>query len=135
MSEDRPLHVQIAEALGCSPEPPTEKWEVEAALWRCGCYDRAHADEDMDWAGTLLRYDTDWAATGPLIEKYHIHIEDAYQLQDDMAQGPHIWVASAPNLPGAIQADGSYQTIWESTPLLAICRLILALKKAGALHA
>lgn len=103
---DKPLHVRVAEALG---------WTY---IW---------LDEDV-WCGTdpagnacsILCYDTDWAATGPLIEKYEIQI-------DKRGAG---WCASAFDEANfAHLADPAFA----ETPLIAVCNLILALKEEGNL--
>lgn len=75
-----------------------------------------------DW---IPNYDTDWSATGPLIERLGITV---VLNRDRDRHGPdYSWVASAGTLPfsepGACGA----------TPLLAVCHLILALHEAGKL--
>ena len=70
MAETEPLHVRVARALGCKP------WVCENECgdsfcngrWYCPCPGKEHAGLEMD--DIVARYDTDWAATGPLIERF-----------------------------------------------------------------
>jgi len=119
MSEDKPLHVRVAEALGCSPR-------FDGVVWCCTCRAGEHVgSEQYNTLSTseLNYYDTDWSATGPLIEKYQIGFYPA---------GLGTWAAE--------WRDGRYEngigdsySKAEDTPLLAVCNLILALKEAGKL--
>lgn len=112
MSEDKPLHVRVAEALGwtycgegecgCEGEPPA---------W----HPRADFPRRLDQHIGIDHYDTDWLPTGPLIEKYGI----CYFLNCGVW---HAYTAS----DGGECGDGS-------TPLIAVCNLILELKKVGKL--
>lgn len=126
---DKPLHVQVAEALGWpspefitneghDPNRPIYGWRKcyrehaegedceQEHLWHCGTEDFFKAPD----------YDTDWSATGPLIEKYKI---DIFSPRGDT------WMAQAwrPN-------DLPQETFKSSgmTPLEAVCSLILKLK-------
>jgi hypothetical protein len=68
------------------------------------------------------RYDEDWAATGPLVEKYKI------TMMHEELDG---WSALS-------NARDDLQFTWDesqcgATPLLAICHLLIALGKAGKL--
>ena len=96
MSE-KPLHVMVAEALGT-----------------------VNSQEVPPWHFITPRYDTDWSATGPLIEKYEITVMNC----------GGIWDASigydAYGVCGDHEAGGS-------TPLVAVCNLLLALHAAGKL--
>lgn len=126
--EAKPLHVRVAEALGCAPHQETNVW------WRCTCGDYAHNSDGEDGgpheSGILCDYDTDWSATGPLIERYRIAIdvydyeENAWYARFDVGHGhdgePFV-------MSGAEEATGP-------TPLLAVCNLILALAAAGKLE-
>ncbi len=119
---DKPLHVQVAEALG---------WAIAGFLQRFATTE----DHDEAWYGrppedaagglvSIPRYDIDWSATGPLIEKYGITLDR----HEDYERLPgKEWLASAPT-PSDDGASGS-------TPLLAVCYLFLALKAAGKLEA
>ena len=117
---DKPLHVQVAEALG---------WR---GLRVCGGDDRGCADwvgaepgqpldfsgDDGDASGHVPRYDTDWSATGPLIEKY----------------GVASWI-DPQGIWHAISLPSSGEHRDGDTPLEAVCSLLLALHKAGKLNA
>ena len=121
-----PLHVRVAEALGCTPKPyltcthemtPDEQWYV------CGCeptpggqYPHRVGCIRNRW---LPRYDSDWQATGPLIERYGIELWKHDAL-------PVVWAASLDGYKGGPVGYGSKQ-------LIAACNLILALREAGKL--
>ena len=116
---DKPLHVAVAEALGWEPwTPPTSKslWgDIPELLAKVG-FTHIRPGAGL---GVIPRYDTDWAATGPLIERFGLTVAP-HDLQP--------WVAF--DGPG-INAAGF--TTYARTPLLAVCHLILALKEAGKL--
>ena len=105
----KPLHVAVAAALGWEYVPQREN-TLEGGLWIAPNRDRGENPP---------RYDTDWAATGPLIERFGLTVAP-HDLQP--------WVAF--DGPG-INAAGF--TTYARTPLLAVCHLILALKEAGKL--
>lgn len=94
----KPLHVQVAEALGTMSVPWAEAQEI---------------GYDPDY------YDTDWEATGPLIEKYGFWLRrlDGVVVKWDAFRND--------DLPTP-RGEGD-------TALEAVCRLILALHKAGEL--
>jgi hypothetical protein len=131
MSE-KPLHVRVAEALGCKPY-----WHEGHGWWLCECGDLGHVQESEKFADGLAgapllnRYDQDWSATGPLIEKYRITLTDdaggGYE-GDWFALGGFEMLASC---------DGEAE--WDhtgpgTTPLIAVCNLVLALSEAGKLE-
>jgi hypothetical protein len=104
---EKPLHVRVAEVLGWFAIPG------------------AQIVDEQKYHAALPRYDTDWAATGPLIEKFRITL-GRNPFDGDWA-AYHTWDVRAlvQNPPSA----------HGETPLLAICNLILALKEAGKLEA
>jgi hypothetical protein len=116
---DQPLHVQVAEALGWKLIPynelpgrfcregATHVWATPSGEEFC-----ARCNSEMP-----PRYDLDWSATGPLIEKYGI-------CQYLNCGVWHSFTAS----DGDDCGDGA-------APLESLCRLILALGKAGKLTA
>lgn len=117
MTTEKPLHVRVAEALGCKPiqTPPRPAF---AGYWSCSCSDHRHNEVDVEgghhyW---IVEYGNDWSATGPLIERYFIGLK--YQERK--------WWAGRKGHP---------HSVWYSsdTPLLAVCNLILALSAAGKL--
>lgn len=136
MNLEKPLHVKVAEALGwtCIGQ---DEWNPH--LWRgCVPWATGHATGtptlDPPWpscvgkwtlaGGYLPLFDTDWAVTGPLIEKYGIRLyEPGYAIGEDRS----MWTADI--------ADGPmlrWQS-WGRTPLLAVCGLIVS--RAGKLKA
>jgi len=149
MSEPgKPLHAQVAEALGwtdCEARA-TERWTSEIIL-----NPTSNRGESVVWIGRqpldpaekpghpmlpartgphsgrwpVPRYDLDWSATGPLIEKYEISL-----IFDDG------WGA----FTGYSHYEGEAswdETSWDptrppdKTPTLAVCHLILALAATG----
>jgi hypothetical protein len=118
-TRDKPLHVQVAEALGCRPRLCVgcdADGSNRRSWWDCECGDWAHCGGPDTPTQDVSRYDTDWSATGPLIEKYGI----------DVWRSAKTWKAAQDTPGGAICGRGA-------TPLIAICSLILALKGAGKL--
>lgn len=142
--EERPIHVRVAEALGCnsyfveeSANRPTEGFHVITG-WRCGCTERVHG------LANVHRYDTDWAVMGPVAEKLGI---STYSW--DASDGVRYWGAtwSGPEKTcgecGAKSTERLGSPEWSApieeqrcqSPLLAICNLILLLKEKGKLDA
>mgnify|MGYP000884990453 FL=1 len=126
MSDDRPLHVRVAEALGWTYLGPSEVedgWEGEPPdafeLLPDGI--RRRLDQHVG----VPRYDLDWSATGPLIERFKLNL---YPWSDGS------WVAdsdfSAATAVLSVDMEGS-----GATPLIAVCNLVLALAAAGKLDA
>lgn len=115
MSE-KPLHVRVAEALGWFDFQPSANgfWPLE---WR-GHPSRPIIGEPHK---KIPRFDTDWSATGPLIERFGIFLRRYY--------GDRWFASPGQPLPGG--AD----TVDAATPLEAVCNLILALHAAGKLEA
>jgi len=119
---DKPLHVQVAEALGLDHDNDLHEWdeasEGRKQCTRCGGYGNWSGQKPFQCA---KRYDFDWSATGPIIERHLIWLETI----DD--EGPIIWIATrSPH--GNDEPSGYGQT-----PLLAVCSLLLQLAKAGKL--
>ena len=107
MSEDKPLHVRVAEALGCKLGWLDKTPQGFGGYWLCECEGREH--------GSCLGvspYDKDWRFGGPLIEEQEITVEPC----------SFGWEASK-----ASKAE------FGKTPLLAVCALIPVLKEAGLL--
>lgn len=65
----------------------------------------------------IPRYDTDWATTGPLIEKYKLYLYYDYDAGRWLAQPPIHTSKLHPDKP--THFDGE-------TPLVAVCKLIAA---------
>jgi len=126
MSEEKPLHVRVVEALGWTrahypgdhgfgvPGPPCGDIliaDMERLRWR----GREPGEMLIGADCTLIpRYDTDWSSTGPLIERYGLSVFR----QDG------IWFAMFDPKGARWCGEGP-------TPLLAVCNLILAFHAAG----
>jgi len=138
MSDDKPLHIQVAEALGWTnvgevPVPPfvTEPhWLGDPPSWvkstAISAIDHETGTVTLTrGTQTVPRYDTDWSATGPLIEKYNLGVG---RVAVD-GQYPRFtpWRAAV-CLPGIVFS------IEHAQPLVAVCNLILALHTSGKLH-
>jgi hypothetical protein len=147
---EKPLHVLVSEALGwtdCEGRE-TERWTSTVIL-----NPSPNRGESVLWIGRqpldpaeiqshpmlpmrtgphsgrvpIPRYDTDWSATGPLIEKYGIELTIT-------GRPPKThWVCWAAKregfTPSAEGATGSQH------PLRSVCYLLLELKAAGKLEA
>jgi hypothetical protein len=128
---DKPLHVQVSEALGWRMRGVsdssdrgcggTDFWvepghAIDGARSHCNVCDPENAPP---------RYDTDWSATGPLIEKWRFHGDVRL---DPTCHAPD-WCAFY------ISEDGGdlIESAKHPTLLIAVCNLILALKEAGKL--
>lgn len=123
MNEEKPLHVQVAEALGWT-EIRQEVWDIggqKIGRDEWGGVLRDDSGKPTVW-GRIARYDTDWSATGPLIERFRIDLFSR--------ESAGVWTARAwvPN-------DDPVETLKRAgnEPLTAVCNLILALKAAGKL--
>jgi hypothetical protein len=131
---EKPLHVQVAEALGWTQTHAPLKPRGHA------CGDILLPDpERMRWRGRapgemlvgpegcklIPRYDTDWSATGPLIQHLKLSVGwNAYYGRPDVGDVP-MWVANAPGLGWRGRCGGG------DAPLEAVCRLLLYLARSG----
>ena len=109
-----PLHVAVAEALGWTGA------NISGTDWwadRPGVFAPGHA------YFPIPHYDTDWSAAGPLIEKFDLAVEPTYPGLRDEEPPWSAWSEVA-----------GYET-WArgSTPLIAVCNLILLLAAEGKL--
>lgn len=119
---EKPLHVRVAEALGWTDIRPCGNI---AAPW--ASFHKGHPPGYLPIIGEsghvlISRYDIEWSATGPLIEKYKI---DLWFLRS-LFGNPDEWRAS--NYLAEHAGVGP-------TPLIAICELLLKLAEAGKLNA
>lgn len=116
--------------LGCTPAPPRSKDSCghRAADWICGCPNgefgyRPHRVHDG--SDELPRYDEDWRAIGPVIEKMGISL-----VRDQNRAAS--WVAFTHDSdwidPLAVDVRVR-ESVEGPTPLVAACRLVLALAK------
>ena len=85
----------------------------------------------------IPRYDTDWSATGPLIEKYGITL---FEYHGDFTAFWHSPKKVCPTCANETSEDIEYPKAFSDTQrprpmpaLTAVCHLILALKEAGKL--
>src|SRR3990172_4813798 len=129
VADAKPLHVRVAEALGwtdcidCGPDRSnwfTDDWGTER--W-------AAIDPGIRGASgprhPIPRYDTDWSATAPLIERLRISVRLS-RMPFDSAKPWTAWV-------GPSDVGRGEGVSHEAPPLLAVCALILALAEAGKL--
>jgi hypothetical protein len=121
---EKPLHVRVAEALGWT-DLREEAYVISEKTYTAGEWrGRRGIGTGMHW-GRPPRYDTDWSATGSLIERYHI------DLWWENTSGDGQWTATTNFRDGGdliVMGTGP-------SPLIAVCNLILALKEAGKLEA
>ena len=118
---DKPLHVQVARALGWTGLRPSREDEID---WQFAWWGH-HADDRGDEL-RVPHFDTDWSATGPLIEKYKIVLLPATPNSG--------WTGWTVGTAARMTYDWRCEDEVEGpTPLIAVCNLILALKEAGKL--
>lgn len=134
MSDEKPLHVRTAEALGWTecrvadyPRPtgvPDTHWptwhgrpsEGHWPLWMS----RAEWEREPNSRPEVPHYELSWEETGPLIEKFGISL-------NNYSHAPTNGTTAHRSIEDRIyDATGT-------TPLLAVCALILKLKEAGKL--
>jgi len=143
MSEPKPIHVLIAEALGCKPVYSTDPRFRAKQFPACQCEHPGHRAPGNP-TYEMARYDTDWSATGPLIERYAISLASPF---DFIPSEPDLnWKASFQKgcmyphyADSQTQQESSVQCtcindVEGETPLLAVCALLLALSAAGKLR-
>lgn len=125
MSTEKPLHVQVAEALG----------QVECGAWKLWGQSLGGPEwmkpngsckhENCYPPGLPPRYDLHWPATGPLIERYGLALDNEPIEEDRFG-----WRAQERYWQ---DSDTCALHAFGPTPLIAVCNLILALKAAGKL--
>lgn len=119
---DKPLHVQVAEALGWEGpfyKRPLGGVDGNPVLWFGTPPDPMPPWAVGPWTRMVPLFDTDWASTGRLIEKYGFWIR---HLDGEVAEWDAFRNDDLPDPRGT-----------GSTPLIAVCRLILRLAEAGKL--
>jgi hypothetical protein len=128
---DKPLHVRVAEALGCKPQTEgTWRIDPDVKSWACpggvGCYLMA----GQPIGHHLLRYDTNWRATGPLIERLSVMLAPG---ATDDGQWMAVTGFGGHHGPGWVDSVIGDEKGYGPTPLVAVCHLILALHAEGKL--
>ena len=118
MSDEKPLHVRVAQALGWKNFHLCDGTE---SLWI--------ANDPDTHPEYIPRYDLEWSATGPLIEKYKISVVYRNNRNDEY----HWWADSGYYESGGWDGSSADASEDGDTPLIAVCNLILALKEAGKL--
>jgi hypothetical protein len=134
---EKPLNVQVAEALGTCHvlgEGRIEDKEVSPITIRyCVLHDNCGPfDFETDYDGRVLapHYDTDWAATGPLIKKHHVHLGERL-VRKDGSEELEIGGWFAGGWDADEETDKSIG--FGPVPLIAVCNLILKLAEEGKL--
>ena len=127
MTDERPLHVRVAEALGWS--------EIEEyAVKQPGVQPRWIGWKQGTPVGTkheIPLYDLSWCATGPLIEKYAIVLDHLWP--GDLGLDGFNWRAQVSADVRSSEHDAYHRYGVGPTPLIAVCLLLLELHKAGKL--
>jgi hypothetical protein len=127
---EKPLHVRVAEALGWTECEPFEAWGVvDTENWRGESPVPDPKSLSGFVGGFVPRYDTDWSATGPLIERLGITLERSGDKW--IAWGEDYICTNSGEHEGTSSWDG--EECWFPSPLVAVCKLILALHEAGKL--
>jgi hypothetical protein len=120
---EKPLYVRVAEALGWTGIEIEYVGQFDFALGTPpgtarGTPSPGHLGIQQPPTALVPRYDVDWSATGPLIERY---VSEAI---DTGAFEASSW---------EVQARGAVGWARGRTLLLAVCNLILELRKSGKL--
>lgn len=140
MGEEKPLNVRVAEALGCDVIYRKAYPGDREAAW-C-CEDGEHRDPNLHepWMDNpvVANYDTDWSATGPLIERYgfllapcEVEDEETWARRRAWLCGRYGQVDHGRDWLDAC-SEGAKAT--GATPLEAASHLIIALAAAGKLE-
>jgi hypothetical protein len=120
MPDEKPLHVRVAEALGWTVFYEVPVGATPGYFRHLGKPPAWHMEGDR--TDVLVPFlDTSWHDTGPLIERFHIHLSHGGRAS---AKPWGAWSAGQPNPTWWARGD---------SPLEAVCHLILALAEAGKL--
>jgi hypothetical protein len=143
-----PLHIQVATVLGWSAflskhghfivthgiDPTGGAVEGASCEWAFGYYHNYEYDPHTGkklptrtiwWEDCphIPVFDTDWAAGGPLIARLHIELAPRWDTAADQDTPPSVW--------DAMSADRRFQGSSPSSPLEAVCNLIVAMRAGG----
>jgi hypothetical protein len=139
MSEDKPLHVRVAEALGLPDVGRYRRRSMETLEW-----ERCDDDQSADWyyhwlpdtsepRRSVPHYDTDWSATGPLIDEWELDI-----LHTGLPGPGCVSISGLAHCPTGRPGDEPYGGAWltieaggPTTPI-AVCHWLLAAHEKGA---
>jgi len=136
MTDDKPLHVQVAEALGWTEihEAGTPGCCGDILLPGVRWNGRAPGNMLVGHIGHHDRvpdFSTDWSATGPLIVQYALDLSDHRKSPvGGRENDPTAWMATA------WRPDHDPEEVFHGkgrTPLIAICNLIVELSALGKL--
>jgi hypothetical protein len=128
-SVPKPLHVQVAEALGWT------QTLMPNGMWPNEFFGYPPEGAIVGNRSEVPRYDTDWSATGPLIERLQIGFTapgniDRRSPVDAEDQKTWLWIAQS----FTEKDQQPWYEIDGPTPLTAVCNLLLQLHKAGKLQ-
>jgi hypothetical protein len=126
MVDKRPLHIRVADALGWTGLTSAtigddgEHWLGKPPATLPGAYSFVEAINRKEriltiGSGSVPRYDTDWSATGPIIERLRI------ELDSDLP-----WSAAL-----FFDRRGDFHSGGGPTALLAVCNLLLSIHARG----
>lgn len=121
----KPLHFMVAEALG---------WTKVIRMddgWECGIppggVNYRLLGRDLGKHVAVPQYDTDWAATGPLVERFEISIMRE-KWKNDWGWTVQMLVHNNPKI-----RSRTYSTLPGETLLQGICKIIVNAHEAGQL--
>jgi hypothetical protein len=128
---EKPLHVRVAEALGWTGIKP---WPEAMSADALGGHPPG---EPRGW-NHVPRYDTDWSAAGPLIERFSLSVHPDLSLTGEPRNQ---WSATRLVAAGEVHESEDFFHVMSAsviagdgvTPLEAVCRAVLALHAAGKL--
>jgi hypothetical protein len=142
-----PLHVQVALALGwrwtlhkddkLSKHPGQRFLLAPDGGDPFGYFKPAEGTEPLapGYADDVPRYDTDWSATGPLIERFNITLIREYWA-DPKGSGEIMVTPKWLAIYGFIETGAEIVYDFDAdadSPLIAVCNLLLSLHAAGKL--
>lgn len=129
MAEEKPLHIQVAEALGwldCTQPNPMNRYSWVG--WR--------PHSELGWREPVPNYMLDWSATGPVMERLGIRLTCIKY--EDGARWSAYWQNETEKCPTCGHEDRSdiswppeVMDSWCVSALEAVCRLILHLTELG----
>ncbi len=130
-TDEKPLYVQVAEAIGWRDIKYVGGLLAVWASHHDGIEPGNLVIDSSAERKKLPRYDLEWGATGPLIAVYGIGLN--YFVCDENCCPPDgvRWTA----VYGSLGLEHADKTVEARDPLIAVCRLIIALHAEGKLGA